>query len=529
MLFENFRLNRALKRAVELHQESGVEVARASLEPWREKHGAELDVLLAEELADAGEKMAALALVERALSAAPGSWNGRVLLADLCEDADNFPRALATYRSMNAEKPTFEPLALTLAALELGHGDCDRAVRVLEVFGDNASFKVRKLLGTALFSSGQSLRAREVVSPLVEFLEGEMRRGFSGGVDPAEYQELKNLLHELVAETEGAEAVVGDALRRGQLDPSSGHNFMLLAGEVMNRSDRVAEHLELRTVEATVDSGKALLAQGPESAPGLCLVGIGALRRGDDGRALEAFEKARAVDPTYFPGWLGAGAARKHAQEGHYRAAASLPAPTEWPGLLVVVPDWAALTEHERRVVCASVEPLRSFLQHLAANEARIHVLPLDVRIVDRPEFKELLDARADDDHRSYAALGGIEGHGVACARIESLLDVSETGWTFAHEFAHLAHRWFAGRTCAEIDALYDEATSEENGWEFGQYALTNPQEFFACAYVEAVRARHAPREVDPLAPDGVARKVRDFIERMSAEALQRARDASAR
>ncbi len=523
MLFEGWRLRRAVQKAVNLYLGGNESEALASLDVWRTRRGADVDVALAEALDDRDSPTAAQAVLDRALKADPKNWNGRVLLAGLAKARGELPQVLKIYRELNAERPTFEPLAKVLADLEIDEGEPSRAVKVLERFGPSASFALRHLLAKALFADGRSKEALEVAGPLLEYLEAEAQRGMlGGGVDPQEYQELKTLYDELVAETQGAEAVTVDAARRRQLDARAAVNFTLLAGELMNRSPRIAVHLELKTVQEYEQLGKELLEKDPKSAVGMCQLGIAALRRGDDRRAVELFEAARDADPSHFGALLGSGAARQIDQRNLYREARMLPDAVTWPGLVEVVPDWPALTDLERRVVCASVEPLKWFLPRLAKVGARMRILPLDVRVVDVPEFAELQAERAEDDHRSYAALGGVAQHGVACARIESLLDVSSDGWTFAHEFAHVAHHAFDEDTQRTIEDLHERANGEDEEYAFTQYQLSNPFEFFACAYVDHLLETH--QGVDKLQgqPEGVALETRRFLAELSQGVLKK-------
>ena len=65
---------------------------------------------------------------------------------------------------------------------------------------------------------------------------------------------------------------------------------------------------------------------------------------------------------------------------------------------------------------------------------------------------------------------------------------VSDHGFVFAHELAHLAFFHLSGKLRAEVQALYREAT--ELGWVAEAYALKNPDEFFAVSYTDWLRAR---------------------------------------
>jgi hypothetical protein len=278
----------------------------------------------------------------------------------------------------------------------------------------------------------------------------------------------------------------------------------------------------LKTVQEYEQLGKELLEKDPKSAVGMCQLGIAALRRGDDRRAVELFEAARDAGPSHFGALLGSGAARQIDQRNLYREALRLPEGVAWPGLAEVVPAWPALTGLERRVVCASVEPLKWFLPRLAEAGARMHILPLDVRVVDLPEFASAQEERMENDHRSLAAIGGVAQHGIACARIESLLDVSEDGWTFAHEFAHVAHHVFDEDTQRTIEDLHHRANGEDELYAFSQYQLSNPFEFFACAYVDHLLETHLGADKLHGEPEGVALETRRFLAELSNGVLKK-------
>ena len=138
--------------------------------------------------------------------------------------------------------------------------------------------------------------------------------------------------------------------------------------------------------------------------------------------------------------------------------------------------------------MCASVAPIAGALPAVVAAGARIRILSIDARPTDVPELS-LPNRGRTDDHRSYEAIGGLAAPRLAVARIDELLDVvSDSGFVFAHELAHLAFFHLAGALRAEVEALYVEAT--ELGWVAEAYALENTDEFFAVSYTDWLRAR---------------------------------------
>lgn len=509
MVFDEWRMGRAVSKAVAICRAEGVDSALRALGDWREK----AIVPLAEALAEGDQRAAAHAVLGQALAANPKSWNGRLLLANLAEQDGNMPKALEAYRALAHERPAFEPLALVLAGLELEHGDPALSATMLEAVGPDAAFSIRHALAKALFAAGKHVEALAVTTPLVNLLDAEARRGIlGGGVDQAESQDLRALHEEVVTRTHGAEAATVELAGRGRLDARAAANFTLLAGELMNRSGRIAVDLELKSAAEYERLGEDLLAKDPKSAVARCQLGIAALRTEADRRALELFEAARDLDHGNFAAMLGSGAARLVDQLGLFAAARALPDPVAWPALVEIVPDWRVLTVLEKRVVSASLAPFKHLLPAFAAKGARMHILPLDVRVVDLPQFADLKGERADDDKRSYAALGGVAGHGIACARIESLLDVSREGWTFAHEFAHVAHGFFDEQRTRQIEELWERAASEEEEYAFTQYQLSNPYEFFAVAYADHLIRLYPQSADEELPAEGVCLETRQFL-----------------
>jgi hypothetical protein len=139
------------------------------------------------------------------------------------------------------------------------------------------------------------------------------------------------------------------------------------------------------------------------------------------------------------------------------------------------------------------MQPLRGALPALAQAGARIRVLPIDVRPTDLDELRAIAGNRSDD-HRAPEALGGLSTSKLAVAKIEGLLDVeTPDGWTFAHEFAHLAHSHLPKAALTQLAALY--ARAREVGWASDEYQLENDAEFLAVAYTDFLRQRHGLTE----------------------------------
>jgi len=265
-------------------------------------------------------------------------------------------------------------------------------------------------------------------------------------------------------------------------------NYRLLAESLMVRALPLWDGSPLEQVGVAEARADRMLAADPQSAHALCLKGSALLRLGRLDAARGRFEAAMARDGRCFPAYLGLGAVFDHERYGLREAAERLPTLPEPKALGTIVPDLAALTPLESRVVCASVTPISGALPAVVAAGARIRILPVDARPTDVPELS-LANRGRTHDHRSYEAIGGLAAPRLAVTRIDELLDVvSDNGFVFAHELAHLAFFHLDGDLRAEVEALYGTAT--ELGWVAEAYALENPDEFFAVSYTDWLRAR---------------------------------------
>ena len=228
-----------------------------------------------------------------------------------------------------------------------------------------------------------------------------------------------------------------------------------------------------------------------DGVDGLVLRGTAELRRGRVERAEKTFARAWELDRSSFAALLGLGAAKDHDRHRlHRRCAALRSMPPSARDLVAVFPDLPALTELERSVVWASAAPFACCLPRLTRREVAIHVLPIDVRATDVELFNDLDGQRQEDDRRGYAAISGLACERSAIAKIEELLDVaSDGGWTFAHELAHLVFFHMSDDEAGSILDIYDRALAV--GYASTEYALSNPDEFFAVSYTDYLSSRH--------------------------------------
>lgn len=284
----------------------------------------------------------------------------------------------------------------------------------------------------------------------------------------------------VLSELENAEAVTVDLLVRGELDAFSGTNQLLLSKALMLRGP-LATRLTLVPATVELSEGEARLSRDRSDATGLMLVGSAKFRLGELGAARDAFERGRLIAPRHFGLVAGLGAVRSLAETRELDRVAKLPKQAEPPGLAALVPDLEALTSLERRVVVASVAPLGEWVARLAAEGARLRVVPLDVRVTDLPEFEDLKGKVESRHRRAWDGLGGLAGDGLGCVRVEELFSLEEFSWTFAHEFAHLVHAVLPSGSTALIEAEWRHACEAE--FAFDQYQLADEWEFFAVTY----------------------------------------------
>ncbi|MDP1824020.1 MAG: hypothetical protein Q8L48_12285 [Archangium sp.] len=293
--------------------------------------------------------------------------------------------------------------------------------------------------------------------------------------------------HALVlSHLESAEAVTADLMMRGEI-PFSGRNHLLLARALMRDSPRLASRLTLVSAPQEMREGDQRLELDRKDATGLLLVGSAKLRLGELNEAADVFTRGRDVAPRHFGLVAGLGAAIALDQERALARVRALPDIGVVKGLEALLPDLEQLTTLEVRVAQASVKPLARWLPALA--DSRLRILPLDVRVTDLPDFEELRGRVEKRDLRSWDALGGLAGDGLACVRVEELFDTSELAWTLAHEFAHLVHQVLPEHLQQAIHAAWRKAKASE--FAFDQYQLSNEHEFFAVTYTRWLCRRY--------------------------------------
>lgn len=436
---------------------------------------------------------AARTAVERAIAAAPADVGLHELAASVAIEEGRLDDAIAPLTWVVEARPREANPVVVLGGHLLALERLDEAIALLEprrAWGDPA---INHVLAEVLFVRGDGAAALELLDEVCAYYDAAMKHamGVQWNDLKARSDEADRLRADVYAELHGREATIELAAAARKLDAKAGVNYRLLGARLAADSDRIAEVLELEDPDATELRARRLLASAPDGAAGLVLLGATQLRRGEVAAARKTFERACESDGRCFAAFLGLGAAMDHESYDLHRRATRLPAaPSPSAELSAVVPDLLALTGVERQVVWASARPLAHLLPALAGAGVTIRILPIDVRATDIGLFEDLSGEREHADQRSYDAISGLATHGGAVAKIEELLDImTDAGWTFAHELAHLAFFHMPDELAAPLHALYQRAI--EVGYANTDYALSNPDEFFAVSYTEWLRVRH--------------------------------------
>lgn len=496
---------KAVERALAVLLHDGSAGGYLPIEQLPPQHRLEALLELARRLSREDETELALATVKRALAAAPDEREALELSADLELELGRVDGAIHAWKHIVGLAPQDEEAAGTLARLLI---DADRAAEALELLADYDAEESPDLalrLGEALYVSDRSDEALPLLEQVCETFERALRlaMGPEWQAVKVRLDEAERLRDDVHAELHGREGTIEAPLRKGKLDARAGVNYTLLGASLAAKSSYVPSRLALETPADSERRAKGLLARNGKDPSGLVMLGAARLRQGNLADARRLFEDAREADAG-FPAFFGIGAALDYERHRVFRRVEDLPARPAPDRLQDIVPDLPALTAEEKRVVCASIYPLRGMLRVLRERSARARILPIDVRVTDLPELADVAGERAKDDFRSYDALGGVATPGCAVAKIEQLLDVvSPAGWTFAHEFAHLALHHAPEAVFERVDRLYERALGV--GYACDEYQLENIDEFFAVSYTDFLRAEYRLPVVKEVDEDGVA------------------------
>jgi tetratricopeptide (TPR) repeat protein len=300
-------------------------------------------------------------------------------------------------------------------------------------------------------------------------------------VDINAVNEVRRYRELALSHLEGAETAQLSDMLSGQFDASAGGSYLVVARALMKKSPVLNPNFRLLSASAELAEADARLRLDRNDVSGLLRKGSAHLRHGDVSDALAAFSKANNLSPKNFAAVAGVGACKLAQESRSFERISRLPDIAQIELIEKVFPDWNQLTNIERRLVTAAVMPLKQFLPKLAASDRTLRFVPLDVRVTDLPDFSHLKKVLHQRDQRSWDAIGGLAGDGLACVKVEEMVRVDDLGFTVAHEFAHLVHEVVGEQNEAMILKAWRKACKNE--FAFDQYQLSNHHEFFAVSY----------------------------------------------
>lgn len=487
------KIKRAIAKSVEAATNGAGTLSFEPIEGLRDGEKVDAYVDLGHQLIFHEELATAEAAIDRAVQLAPRELYVLDAKAEVCVEAGRYEDALSVYQTMYELAPHEPAVVLGLAQLMLSTHAADAAVALLEKHASWNFPQTQQCLGEALFAAGQSAKALELLEQVHDHYTAALKQ--ASFVD--NFQELRHALEaatrlrdDVFAEVHGREATIEKHARTASLDGRAGVNYRLLGQSLAASSDHVPDVTVLEPIPRTLERAMARLEVHADDPVGLALQGTAQLREGALELARASFEAATAADGRFFAGFLGLGAVMDCETESWFRKARALPEVETAPWLEAVVPDWPTLSEPERRVVWASVRPVAAVMPTLQAAGSTIRILPIDVRPVDLAEFSDASGQRFEDDHRVMDALDGVATHGIAVAKIETLLATTgSSALTFAHELAHLVFFALDDVRREQVIELYAQAIHA--GYAVTEYQQNNPDELFAVAYTDFLRDKY--------------------------------------
>lgn len=433
------------------------------------------------------EDAAASRALRRLLQDAPEHLEAQHALASLAVRSGDLDTALAAAAAHLAANPRNLIAACQLARVQVEAGHLEAALNTLGPFLRAGDLDATMIAAQVHFAAGRLQEAGRLAAAVRD--DAHARQ--SGAMTPDEFQfarerleEASRLADDVSARLHGREQVVVEPARKGTLDARAGVNYRLLAESLMAESPHRPAAVGLRSVQALA---AALEDHDPRDAWAVATLGEWHLREGRAEDAQARFEAARTLDGQCFAALLGLGAAVDARRTGFPKNVSRLPEPAASAeldaALAGLLPDFAAFTPLEQRIVRASAAPFRRVLLRLVEAGVRGYVLPLDTRPTDLPDFA-VFGGERTDDQRTAAAIGGLATHRAFVVRIDELLDLGpESGLTFAHELAHAVLFHLPESWRARVEALHVRAQAV--GYAFTQYQLENPDELWAVGYAD--------------------------------------------
>lgn len=482
------RPQKTANEALSLFQKGQSDEAFALLEKAEEKLGAQPWFHFAESLYEQEHAEASRKALDQLLKLDDKHWDGLVLLAEWEECYGDSAKAIEVHRKLHTMSPKHAGVLKTLLAFLEEAQEWEEIVSLLPEETDDPDLLLWRAVGYCQLERYEE--GLELLESLLRFYENRIKHAMSED----EFEEIRNTMQEIQLLHDDVYVNVHDQTslilhyaKRGNLDVSSGNNYILMGQSLMPHAEHSPASVVLQTPQHMVDWADTVLVDEADDPLALTQKGLASMRWLAFDDALSFLQNACDSENPHFAAYLAYGSilsCQKHRWlDALYclPETSSTPMPTEQ--LTSVVTDLGVFTPEETRVVHASVFPLRGSLSILSQEEVTIRVLPVDVRATDLPEYEELLQ-QFSEDRRAYEASTGLATPKVAMAKVEDLMNVSgEHGWTFAHEFAHLAYFHLPEPWREVIHSLFADAL--EAHYSFGSYQLSNDDEFFAGAYVD--------------------------------------------
>jgi tetratricopeptide (TPR) repeat protein len=309
------------------------------------------------------------------------------------------------------------------------------------------------------------------------------------------FRVLQQLHEEAVRRSASAEKAIDAMVDARMLDPKAGVNYRLIGQSLLVDSTCPPRRVRVVSQDALRADADAALRADPKSLPGLEDLGLWYLREGEPHGAEATFQRALDVDARCWPALMGLGAAL----DTHRRSLRALVkdaiVPT-LPDLARLVEPWDALTKDEQALISLSVAPLAHLLPRLLEAGGRLHVVSLDGRCTDLPEFADARGVLVEDadDRRTHDAIEGMAVGPVAAARIDTWYALDGDGCTVTHELGHALHAVLDDAWAERVEDLFEQA--EDSEYLSTEYGQTSVFEFFATGY-----ERFALRQARPDGP----------------------------
>ncbi|ODT67957.1 MAG: hypothetical protein ABS69_17225 [Nitrosomonadales bacterium SCN 54-20] len=221
--------------------------------------------------------------------------------------------ALESLQHILSKSPEHMPSVLLAGAVQLALGSMPQAEQHLKHYleKDPGNVYARKLLASVLLKNRETKRALDVLTPALKNVKGDPQLFALGG---EAYMQAKDFAKateyfEKASDIAPKSAMLHTALsmsRMGQGESARAISELETAAKLDPKSPRagillVMTHLRLKEFDKALVAVKALEKENPDNPLVQNLKGGIYLGKKDVGNARASFEKALAVEPTYFP------------------------------------------------------------------------------------------------------------------------------------------------------------------------------------------------------------------------------------